>query len=263
MGGLMVNRGRMVSNTTILNNWIPWSSQDIPICSCISHTARVLICLPDQSDTVWNWLWGNQTPQGRMAATHGVEPAGNTNAPGPNINRQGPSVRKPVKEVKGNHNVKHYGVNIALGGVNNTNPVSGKGIRENGKHGHLYLAYYRGGPRYAILVGTEQSAPIDRQEAQKGTFGKFKSVFRAFNVPDQYGGGHGFGGHSRFSATGGDDFSYISGHGRAPTQLEDYGPSWGHYIDGMYVDLTGTRFNRLRNQQFAPEKVGEKGNPPA
>ncbi len=288
-GGLMVNRGDNPDerrnprpNWKLWCNVYPEGGEGAPICSAISHTARIVIWLPenDSHAAFWKWLWGDnfRHVQGRGAATHGFDIVD----PPQNISRNiSSTVIKGVKEVKGNKNANHFGVNIALGGNNNVNPISGKGIRENGKHGHLYIASYKGeiGGRKAILVGTEQSAPIDRQVAVQGRTGKLGTLLtRGISVPDQYGGAHGLGGHSRFSATGGDDFSYTKtkkvgriGHRRRikvkqPTHLEDYGPSWGNYIDGMYVDLTANRLryvkSKLSNGDFNPEQIALPGQPP-
>lgn len=255
-GGLMVHRER---------GWIPWcnvgpaGSKGAPICSAISHTARVLIWLPpDEQEAFFNWLFGDpdlMATQTRWAATHGVEEC--------RIADVVAGISKGVKENKSKSGAKHYGVNIALGGYGNINPISGKGIRDNGKHGHLYIAVanelYHG--RLGVLVATEQSAPIDRQEAVKGKAGRLKSLFRTkkiVDVPDQYGGGHALGGHSRFSSTGGDDFTYKDN----PTNLGDYGPSRGNYLDGMYVDLASSRFEYVRNKEFTIDMIGKKGFPP-
>jgi hypothetical protein len=266
-GGLMVHRER---------RWFPWCkvgpdqvSKGAPICSSISHTARVLIWLPaNEEGNFFQWLWGGRDvmeSQKRGTATHGTAECG--------VSDISHKVTKGAKEIKvkpviQKNPARHYGVNIALGGNDNKNPISGKGIRENGKHGHLYIAVSKtlhlG--RRAMLVSTEQSAPIDRQVAVQGRAGKLKSirVFRTlkFNklvyVPDQYGGGHGLGGHSRFSATGGDDFSYSD----KPSNLEDYGPSRGNYIDGMFMDLTSARFRHVQGKDFTPRMIGRAGYPP-
>lgn len=254
-GGLMVNR----------DPWVSWASLGQPICGSISHGARVLICLPENDNLgiFWTWLWAGHEPEPRGAATHGVKPADAV------VDIDPPhQVMKGIVETKGNENVEHYGINIALGGNNRMNPISGKSISENGKHGHLYIAYYRqikytfkknvNVARRAILVNCEQSAPIDRQVAVKGTFGKVKSIFRGINVPDQYGGGHGLGGHSRFAATGGDDFSY----GTVPTNLGAFGPARGHYYDGMYIDLSQDRFDDVRLTVWRDAMIGEAGEAP-
>ena len=293
-GGLMANRGQDPDiKTNARADWRPWceihpeGGEPAPICSAISHTARIVVWLPenDSNNGFWKWLWADDymNVQSRMAATHGLCAQEEV------IIRRaiGFNVIKGMKEVKGNENAGHFGVNIALGGNGNTHPISGKGIRENGKHGHLYIAGYRGkvSNRRAILLGTEQSSPIDRQVAVKGKFGKLKGLGRKLSVPDQYGGKHGLGGHNRFSATGGDDFSYkktiklkrekktdffIKGKKRKrrkikiDTNLEDYGPSWGHYIDGMYVDLTMRRFKYVKRMlnSFTVSMIAEPGTLP-
>jgi hypothetical protein len=259
-GGLMVHRE---------DGWVSWKSLGQPICGSISHGARVLIWLPENDNlgAFWTWLWAGHAPESRGAATHGIEPLPQTaDIDPPN------QVMKGIKETKGDNNVDHYGINIALGGDNRMNPVSGKTSSENGKHGHLYIAYHKeikrtlrsnlAVARRAILVNCEQSAPIDRQVAVKGTFGKVKSVFRGIEVPDQYGGGHGLGGHSRFGATGGDDFSYETKGGVAPTNLGDFGPSQGHYYDGMFIDLSADRFTLVQQATWANSIIGGAGEDP-
>ena len=274
-GGLMCQRDD--------DQWVSWASQEAPICSTISHTARILVLLPENDDNqaFWEWLWVGENPEGRAAATHGIEALPR----GTNIGTMGAPVFKIAKELKKNRGVSHFGVNIALGGVGNTNPISGKGIRENGKHGHLYLAYMSNtirtpqGPRRALLLGTEQSSPIDRQVAVQGKAGKLKSIFRGIDVPDQYGGGHGLGGHSRFSATGGDDFAYTwkertgakTGIFRRRQKevhtgnLSAYGPAVGYYYDGLYLDLTVARFTRVMREarNFTSAMVGQAGEAPS
>jgi len=261
-GGLVVKRD--------VDTWVAWADWKggAPICSSISHGARVLITLPetDTNEAFWTWLWGNTVPEARGAATHGVEPI-----PGGEVDLLPPKrVMKGLRETKGDKNVDHFGVNVCLGGNGYMNPISGKIISENGKHGHVYIAYYKGvkhrfrsdevAPRRAILVNCEQSSPIDRQVATKGKSGSVKSFFGGISVPDQYGGGHGLGGHSRFASTGGDDFSY----GGEPTQLGEYGCARGFYYDGMYIDLSNHRFNRVQNEyaNWDDDIIGQKGIEP-
>lgn len=271
-GGLVVNRGtvrrdRRGREIQRRDRWITWESQQIPICAAISHTARVLIWLPGgREQEFFRWLWGNlgrMPANSRWKATHGItRTVGARQIITVSKGRRTDERVKGVTENKSGRTCRHYGVNIALGGNGNTNPVSGKGIRENGKHGHLYIAVARNAfaGRTGILVGTEQSAPIDRQVAVRGRAGALKSVFRGINVPDQYGGGHGLGGHSRFSATGGDDFSYSN----APSQLEAYGPTRGNYYDGMYLELTGAVFDKVRREarSFDPIMIADRGEDP-
>lgn len=240
--------------------WAHWSAEDIPIVSTISHTARVVIQLGktgSQSDNFWSWLWGTQAPITRAAATHGFAVL-----PNPENISVGPrNYVKRIKEVKGNKGgVTHYGVNVALGGNGYTNPVSGKTISGNGKHGHFYMAYKAPTPTAngVVLMATEQSSPLDSYTPHEGGSTKkyikrvgmfFKSV-ATLGVPDQYGGYHGFGGHSRFSATGGDDW--------CNDKLEGKGPD--RYYDGMFLDLTNT-FDRVRPlaAQFTVNMIGGNG----
>ena len=236
-GDLLVYKG--------VGNWTPWVNEDIPIVSTISHTARVTIQLGttgSESDGFWDWLWGGHEPVTRMAATHGVRelPARET------IRISNRTYYKYLEEISGNHGgVNHFGVNIALGGDGYVNPVSGKVIRGNGKHGHFYLAYRAPTAHVhgVVLMATEQSSPLDSYNPHDAgpvkTFFKrtgmfFKSV-ATLGVPDQYGGYHGFGGHSRFSSTGGHDWTR--------DKLAGVGPQ--RYYDGMFIDLS-QGFNRVR-----------------
>lgn len=255
-GGLMVDKGR---NATT-HNWQPWAQDQLPICSAISHTARVLVWLPTGNTfrEFWRWLWAEHEPVTRGNATHGV-----ASAP---IVELTPRVRKAIKETKKGGACHHFGVNLALGGLGNVHPVSGNIIEDNGQHGHLYLggSKRRFQGRSALLIATEQSAPADRETDATGRqlyTWKLTQFGRAVQgVPDQYGGKHTLGGHSRFSATGGDDFGYSD----KPSALTDagYGPTRGHYIDGMYIDLTTARFNYIRRLEFLDYHVSLFGSPP-
>jgi hypothetical protein len=258
-GGLMCRRE---------NFWIPWCAMRAPICSSICHGARVLICLPDSSGEAWAWIWAGQTPETRLAASHGIEPLPETT----DISETH-CVMKGIREIKKDRNVEHYGFNIALGGNGYMNPISGIKIDAHGQHGHLYMAYYRtsgAGNRSAILVNCEQSAPPDRVDIPvfPGQAPKTKNMVAAAikGVPDQYGGGHGVDAkHSRFGATGGDDFSYVKKGELWPTQLGAYGPARDCYYDGMYLDLSTFRFTHIRNTFDAMwdiKMLGQYGLPP-
>ena len=74
-------------------------------------------------------------------------------------------------------------------------------------------------------------------------------------VPDQYGGAHGFGGHSRYSATGGDDWT--------KNRLAGYGPS--RYYDSMFLDLSRPGAYvpvTTAAGQFTEDMLGNPGLPP-
>jgi hypothetical protein len=226
------------------NSWSHWAMTDIPIVSTISHTARVVIQLGkanSPSAGFWAWLWGGQPPVTRAAATHGVEDF----KANEDIHVGTRSYTKVLKEVKGNKGgVSHFGVNVALGGAGYLNPVSGKPISGNGKHGHFYMAYKAPTTTTngVVLMATEQSCPLDVYTPHEAgslktglkKVGMFFKAVATMGVPDQYGGYHGFGGHSRFSATGGDDWT--------KDKLAGVGPQ--RYYDGMFVDLTKD-YNRV------------------
>ena len=252
-GGLMVRRN---------DGWIPWEAVGGPVASVISHTARVVVALPKVSHKAfWKWLWNGAKPQGRAAATHGVE-----RDPRPRIIY--PGVRKAVKENKGKSPCRHYGINLALGGEFNVNPVSRNTIYPNGEHGHLYLSLskkkFEG--RTIMLLATEQSAPLDRYslkgrhgvKPRLGGLAKLGAfVGHGFGVPDQYGGKHALGGHNDRACNGGQDWTdkYLKDR---PQRLADYGPGpdGNHYIDGMYIDLTEHRYAAVRNCNFTKGMLG-------
>jgi len=159
-GGLMVDKGDNATTHT----WQPWAQDELPICSAISHTARVLVLLPPGNTfrEFWLWLWAEHERVTRGHATHGVAPA-------PTVVIT-PGVRKSIKETKKGSTCHHFGVNLALGGLHNVHPVSGNIIEDNGQHGHLYLggSKRRFQGRYALLITTEQSAPSDRETDATG-----------------------------------------------------------------------------------------------
>ncbi len=255
-GGLMVDKGTNAET----HDWRPWALDQIPICSAISHTARVMVWLPpgNGAPEFWNWLWAGHEPQRRGFATHGVEETQATEIY--------PDVYKGCKENKSKSPCRHYYLNLVLGGLGNINPVSGNLIEDTGHHGHLYLAVSKRAinGRKVLLIATEQSAPSDCETNASGRRlyrNKITQLKRAAKgVPDQYGGKHALGGHSRFSSTGGDDFGYKD----KPSALTDagYGPTRGHYLDGMFIDLTGPRFNFIKTIDFQPHHVALTGIPP-
>jgi len=255
-GGLLVDKGQN-ANT---HNWQPWVFDQVPICSAISHTARVMIWLPPGNAFLdfWRWLWVGHEPVRRGIATHGV---GQTP-----ISEIYPGVQKGFKENKSKTVCHHYGVNLVLGGLGNIHPVSGNIIQDNGHHGHLYLALSKRKMhgRYALLISTEQSAPSDCETDANGRrlyTNAISQLKRALQgVPDQYGGKHGLGGHSRFSSTGGDDFGYKDV--RSALTNAGYGPTRGHYLDGMYIDLTAPRFHYIQTNEFQNHHVSLLGIPP-
>jgi hypothetical protein len=248
-GGLLYNRN---------GGWNNWSDTNIPIAATISHTARVLVQLgttgTQSGDNFWTWLWGGQQAQTRCAATHGVE----FPMVGETIYVQGGWIQKFVVENKNGKSAEHFGVNVALGGSGMKNPFSGKTVRDNGKHGHLYFAYVRptANKNGAVLIACEQSAPVDRYEPHDSggfwTFLKQTGSILSGGVPDQYGGGHGLGGHNTYSSTGGHDWTTGA--------LAGYGPS--RYLDGMFLNLAqDTVYNRVipRAGTFDADDLGRPG----
>ncbi|MCK4606390.1 MAG: hypothetical protein KAU35_03725 [candidate division Zixibacteria bacterium] len=189
-GGLLFKDGDGV--------WKRWSDYDIPLAAALSHGGRVMIQLPESdNEDFWHWLWGNVPVQTRFAATHGVLflPTPEDGLPD--------NQSKQIKEVKKNHNVRQYGVNIGMGGIGNINPWSGVKIDAIGEHGHLYIGY-RAPSRTMVgvlLVGCEGSAPIDMYRGGLHGFAK-----------DQTGHKHTLGSSGKFSPTGGMKWKKISWH---------------------------------------------------
>ncbi|MFP4307137.1 MAG: hypothetical protein ACLFPR_03240 [Desulfococcaceae bacterium] len=142
--------------------WKAWAHTNLPIASCLSHGGRVLVQLTrdEGSGQVWDWLWGGQRAQSRLAGTHGVAFGHYGSMPD--------GRPKYVKETKSGKPGTHFGVNFAGGGDGNINPISGKRISENGRHGHLYICYVAPTreKRGALLFGAEDTAPIDRADVQ-------------------------------------------------------------------------------------------------
>jgi hypothetical protein len=163
---------------------------------------------------------------------------------------------KYVAEKKGSDKATtHHCINLALGGVGQTNPFSGKAITNtDGRHGHLYFGYRpstdhtHGG----LLVATEQSAPIDRAEL-KGVTSTLGMILQR-GVPDQYGGKHGAGGHNDYSATCGDDW----GKGGLQALNVDY-------YDGLFLDVSQhwqVRHILLKWDNFTADKLNKFGPDP-
>lgn len=126
---------------------------------------------------------------------------------------------------------EHYGIDLALGGVNNRHFFSKKIIRNDGKNGHLYINFYQGFAQKkhaGLLLGIEQSAP-----------GK----------PDQYGGKHDLSvSHKAYSASGGDFFC------KKPSVLaiyqEDYRGltvlPFANYYDSLWNFITEETFTLIK-----------------
>lgn len=202
-----------------------WRNTGYPLAMALSHGGRVMIQLPHDAagNTYWNWLWSgnNPAPFARKVATHSIE------------------LRKHPKPLTGNAQLymneenprfgawsgQHFGINIALGGLGNYNPISGQRVQPDGSNGHLYFYYLppTANKNGGILVGCETSAPGDQAGKQQQAF---KSTAYAGLDPahggvagtlnplpgnqaytikkvDTYGGGHGTGGKNVFSGTGG------------------------------------------------------------
>jgi len=137
--------------------WQPWSDTNMPIATALSRSGGVVVQyqqLPGGQRPLWEWLFERQQPDHRSHATHGIE-RGNYGA----MPNNQPKNFKENKKDEGNHS----GINLAGGGLGNRNPITGKRIQEDGRHGHLYFCHTAatmdqpGG----FLVKAESSAPLD------------------------------------------------------------------------------------------------------
>lgn len=147
--------------------WRPWSDTGMPIATALSRSGGIVIQYdqrwradPDRPGTqnklpsLWDWLFAQQRPTVRSHATHGIESGNYGTMP----NGQ-PKNFKENKKDNGNHS----GINLAGGGLGNRNPITGKQIREDGRHGHLYFCHTEAAMNApgGFLVKAESSAPLD------------------------------------------------------------------------------------------------------
>lgn len=261
------NGGLLYQSTS---GWEPWAFSNLPIASALSRGGRILIILPkavkNEDDGFFNWLGGGEggknliKKNARFAATHGIDVI---TAAEMRAMASGRILR--LNESKKDHNKKHYGINIALGGENKRNPLSNQLIHDDGEHGHLYIYYLR--PTYdtygGLLIGCEGSAPIDRWEnrkinwlqvglyfAKEKGLGGLSETDKAKFPPDQTGGRHTFGERQEFGPTGGRKWE------RLP-----HGPRVVY--NGVVLDLVPTGWEFLRDLEFDPENIGNSGIPPA
>jgi hypothetical protein len=161
-----------------------------PIAAALLHGSRVLIEFPSEIGAqLHDWLIMDKESW-RYAATHGI----NELVCGEKIEN---GVTKYLEEKKVDvvsaayHAVanlvnpfvhlggffngvrvvaQHYGTDLALGGVGNTHFFSGKTIRNNGKHGHLYhhIRYPKAkGKAGGLLLGIEQSGPLKMDQFEQ------------------------------------------------------------------------------------------------
>lgn len=195
------------SDTNGNSAWLNWEDSNIQFASILCHSSRVLIQLTDDealNQKLMTYLFdGDANNYKRLAATHSIGHQYTTKRHSQNVHLDG----KELYEGKGFSPLgpcSHYGVNVAIGGWGSVHPFTGNTIQTDGRFGHLYICYRPAGngKPAGLLVGLEQSAPIDRADDSLETFFKFRST------PDQVGSSHGLtGGHADFSVTGGDDWA--------------------------------------------------------
>ena len=146
--------------------WRPWVDTQYPVASCLAHGGRLLIEFPGHLP-VWDWLWGvNNRKISRHAATHGILYYVDK---GRLAERVGDFAWKHTFEIKTSPfrpfqdkgQGGHFGVNLAGGGAGLVSPYTGNPIEADGRHGHLYMYYVRRRGFGSILVGAEDSAPLD------------------------------------------------------------------------------------------------------
>jgi len=174
----------VISNTNRTEGQHTWEDAEpnnLPVASFLSHGGRLIIQLPvrtaydDTGQAFFDWLTQDVSEAGlliyRSAATH-------------QLAHRAPSIRLfgerrlrleenrgmwvgAAEFLKGAYRNKlfggnnHFGVNVALGGAGNINPVSGNTIAADGAHGHLYI-YFNAkdlGRCSGIMIGCENSAP--------------------------------------------------------------------------------------------------------
>jgi hypothetical protein len=231
-----------------------WHKWDLSIAAALCHGSRVLIEFPSElSEEIMAWLFAgkNSADYKRLAASHSVDALSEVD-PVSSTTHKALAERKISAVVAGfvmcqaflsqrlepfvpaviteyiDPHYQHYGIDIALGGVGTTNPISGNEVFNNGEHGHLYLchAYPQNKGTQGLLVGIEQSA-----------FGKH----------DQNGGSHSINAtHHDQTATAGDNFARAGQVPAAYQGIKNIGPD--EYYDSLYVQITAEKFTFIKNQ---------------
>lgn len=267
-----------------MGNYVSYSDTGYPIAMALSHGGRVMIELPPDANngghTYWNWLWGGANVANgfrRSAATHGIELLDNVSPLVGGCNRY-------MKETGGKSvgfkawltgDQRHFGVNLALGGLGKINPISGQQIVPNGSHGHLYLFYLAptANTNGGVLIGCETSAPSDIKISQgqtksvpkydqRGVLVSFGTQTYKSESSDTYGGGHGLGSSNKFSGTGG-----LKWGGKIKSGGTKY--QWHSKLkggkEGLVVDLItggGFRLNHVMNPAGGAFDEAWLGRPP-
>jgi hypothetical protein len=223
--------GVMYCTTRNCSSWEDWNSNGSGnVASVLSHGQRVLVQIPSIQKggaALWTWLnEGTPIPQ-RGWATHGqshITPRDLIRGHRQYIEEKGggflgiPRVKGWAQAASGHVLHRHYGFNVALGGVGRRNPFSAANndstasfvpIQADGLNGHVYINYMPpsndsvGG----MLVGCENAEP------NRGKNPHTKA-------------GHGLGGAQEVSVCGGKKWSKMACGPRS-----EYG--------GLICDLTG------------------------
>ena len=133
--------------------WDDWSNNQANVASLLSHGQRVLVQIPSSSkggDALWPWLTRTDNIAHRAGATHGQ-----SHESKPKLLIAGHYKKVSEKHGKGQSLSglilrRHYGFNVALGGIDNRNPFSAANndqkhtylpIKADGKNGHVYINY--------------------------------------------------------------------------------------------------------------------------
>ena len=245
------------------NEWQRWGDYRVPIASALSHGGRVLIELTNDENEyrhLRDWLFYNVPNLRKRIGTHGVEPLQAPEPIGANpiVHRRlqeiktGPTKTRLGRALRGQRpklrNVVELGINIGLGGYNQYNFISGKRIKLDGTHGHIYIyqahpesrTHYgqREGVPGCIMIGCEGSAPIDCYEGGPDT--KYPGTKFTGWAYDQTGHAHKLGGAGRFSPTGGLKWKEKEWHSSGPNIS----------CDGMYVQLSSADMTHLMTGPF-------------
>ncbi len=218
--------------------WRAWAGTDMPLCASLSHRGRVMIQLPrrqphETGNEFMEWLTaGINTSKfkKRFGATHGIDYLNLVERVPLGYGRY-----KRLQETKKSlPSGEHWGMNIAVGGLGQTNPFSLNRIDDFGKHGHVYIHYLPPTPDAygGVLFACEPSAPYDMWQN--------KGWHVPLRVPDQGGGHHGIGGGQTYQMMGGMNWQ--------DSTWEHIGPNDKKNLDNKIIDLTDTGWKFIKDK---------------